>query len=228
MQINKRIQFRIQHIISGAMALKAVKEIGDSDVAILHGIRKSVDEVLEALPRCGVCQNPKAGLITFGRGSGLEHLGRLCRPCALKTLSGESHTTRKGSGSRKPSEKRAGQGRGSETEADPAPVAVAARKGTDEVARGTEEDIRARQVSEVSGLGLEETVKVVSIMEEAAIPMPRDSMVKNVQQELKGEKDAAARFDSGKIEAAVTEYYRLKGAERVGGDPNRPRRKVRR
>lgn len=49
-----------------------------------------------------------------------------------------------------------------------------------------------------------------------------------MQQELKGEKDAATRFDPGKVEMAVTEYYRLKGAERIGGDPNRLRRKARR
>jgi len=227
MQISKRIQSRIQHIVTGASVLKAVKEFTDPDVEVLYGIRKSVEEILEALPQCAVCKKPRAGLITFGRGSGLEHLGKLCRPCAAEALSGEPRQAQKERKTRKPREKKAGEGRAPEAEAGSIPPAAAARKGMDEFDRGADEDNRVRQVSEVSGLGLEETLRVVGIMEEAAISMPQDSMLKNVQQELRGEKDTATRFDPGKVEVAVTEYYRLKGVERIGGDPNRPRRKAR-
>jgi hypothetical protein len=220
MQMSARIQSKIQRIVEGASALKAVKEFSDPDVEVLYGIRRSVEEVLEALPQCAVCKKPRAGLITFGRGSGLEHLGKLCRPCAAAALSGASHPAPKARKARKPREKKA--------EGGPAPPDAAARKGMDEFDKGAEEDSRVRQVSEASGLGLEETMRVVAIMEEAAIPMPQDSMLKNVQQELRGEKDAAARFDPGRVGVAVTEYYRLKGAERIGGDPDRPRRKARR
>ncbi len=207
--------------------MKAVKEFTDPDVEVLYGIRKSVEEILEALPKCAVCKKPRAGLITFGKGSGLEHLGKLCRPCAAAALSGEPDQTPKEPMARKSKEKKAGEDRGPGTEAGSSP-AVAVKKGMDEFDRGAEEDTRVRQVSEASGLGLEETLRVVAIMEEAAIPMPKDSMIKNVMQEIKSEKDAVTRFDPGKVEGAVTEYYRLKGVERIGGDPNRPRRKARR
>ncbi|GEM_PF-6845368 len=228
MQMSARIQSKIQRIVEGAAALKAVKEFTDPDVEALYGIRRSVEEILEALPQCAVCKKPRAGLITFGRGSGLEHLGKLCRPCAAAALSGEPHQAPKGRKARKPREKKAGEDRAPGVETSSTSPATAVKKGMDEFDKGAEEDNRVRQISEVSGLGLEETLRVVAIMEEAAIPMPRDSMLKNVQQELKAEKDAATRFDPGKVEGAVTEYYRLKGVERIGGDPNRPRRKARR
>jgi len=224
MQINKRIQSRIQHILAGSSALKGIKEFRDPEVEALYGIRRAVEEILEALPQCAVCKKPRAGLITFGRGSGLEHLGKLCRPCAAAALSGEAHQAPKERKPRKPREKKAGEDRAPGAEAP----AAAARKGMDEFDREAEEDNRVRQVSGASGLGLEETMRLVAIMEDATIPMPQESMLKNVQQELQGKKDAATRFDPGKVEVAVTEYYRLKGVERIGGDPDRPRRKVRR
>jgi hypothetical protein len=216
MQVNRRIQSRIQEIITGASALKGAESLKDSEVETLYRIRKASEEILEALPQCAVCQRSQGGLVTFGRGSGLEHLGRLCRPCAAAALRGEVPQA--------PKACKAGEKKGEGNGVSPA---VARKKG-EEVHGESEEEAQVQRVSEVSGLGLEEALKVVSIMEEAAIPLVRDSMIKNVQQEVKGEKYAETRFEAAKVEAAVTEYYRIRGTERIGGDPNRPRRRARR
>ncbi|MSS71800.1 MAG: hypothetical protein EXS64_09960 [Candidatus Latescibacteria bacterium] len=221
--MNTRIQSRVQRIVAGASVLKTLKAFKDSDVHILYGIRKAAEEILEALPQCAVCKKSQGGLITFGRGSGLEHLGKLCRPCAAAALNGETHQAPKARKASRSGEKKAG---GDSALSEGLSVAGAKQKKAFDL--GADEEARVRRVSETSGLGQEEALRIVSIMEEAAIPLLRDSMIKNVQQELKDEKDAETRFDADKIEVAVTEYYRIKGAERVGGDPNRPRRKPRR